>query len=271
MTILRRPAVFRANHFSGFGAITSAFYLYLYAPIVALIVLSFNGSTSATIWKEFSLRWYAVALQNAGLRDAAQNSVVIALTSASLSTVLATMAALAIARRQRTRTTGTAERVIMLPLVLPEIVVGVATLGFFSAIGLSLGLGNLIIAHTVFCIPFAYLPIRARLQGMDNRYEQAAMDLYAREWATLRYVTLPLLMPAIVSGLMLAFVVSLDNFIISVLVAQAGSTTLPIFIFSLMRMGVTPDVNAASTIILAVSVALVVASHMIGKGSRKRS
>ncbi|CAE6816110.1 ABC transporter permease [Paraburkholderia domus] len=271
MSFLRRPTVFSANHFSGFGAITGAFYLYLYAPIVALVVLSFNGSTSATVWKSFSLQWYEVVLQNAALRDAAQNSVVIALTAASLSTMLATMAALAIARRQRTRTTAMSERLIMLPLVLPEIVVGVATLGFFSAIGLSLGAGNLIIAHTVFCIPFAYLPIRARLQGMDTRLEQAAMDLYAREWATLRFVTLPLLMPGIVSGLMLAFVVSLDNFIISVLVAQAGSTTLPIFIFSLMRMGVTPDVNAASTIILAVSVALVVAAHLIGKGGRKRS
>ncbi|CAE6717371.1 ABC transporter permease [Paraburkholderia haematera] len=271
MSFLRRPAVFSANHFRGFGAITGAFYLYLYAPIVALVVLSFNGSSSATVWKSFSLQWYAVVFQNAALRDAAQNSLVIALTAASLSTVLATMAALAIARRQRTRTTAMSERLIMLPLVLPEIVVGVATLGFFSAIGLSLGAGNLIIAHTVFCIPFAYLPIRARLQGMDTRLEQAAMDLYAREWATLRYVTLPLLMPGIVSGLMLAFVVSLDNFIISVLVAQAGSTTLPIFIFSLMRMGVTPDVNAASTIILAVSVALVVAAHMIGKGGRKHS
>ncbi|NHV26509.1 ABC transporter permease [Burkholderia sp. D-99] len=271
MIFFRRPARFRANHFNGFGAMTTAFYLYLYAPIVALVILSFNGSTSATVWKSFSLQWYEVVFQNTALRDAARNSVVIALAAASLSTVLATMAALAIARRKRTRTTTMSERLVMLPLVLPEIVVGVATLGFFSAIGLSLGAGNLIIAHTVFCIPFAYLPIRARLQGMDTRLEQAAMDLYAREWATLRYVTLPLLMPGIVSGLMLAFVVSLDNFIISVLVAQAGSTTLPIFIFGLMRMGVTPDVNAASTIILVVSVGLVVAAHMIGNGGRKRS
>ncbi|WP_269504994.1 ABC transporter permease [Burkholderia sp. IMCC1007] len=269
MSKVSMRAGFRARHFAGFGIFTAAFYVYLYLPIVVLVALSFNSSVSATVWQSFSLKWYSVALHNDGLRDAARNSVTIGLTAAVLATVFATMAALAISRRQRTRLTGSAERLIMLPLVLPEIVVGVATLGFFSAIGLSLGVGNLVIAHTVFCIPFAYLPVRARLQGMDTRLEQAAMDLYAREWQTLRYVTLPLLMPGIVSGLMLAFVVSLDNFIISVLIAQAGSTTLPIFIFSLMRMGVTPDVNAASTIILSVSVVLVVASHLVGKSGRK--
>jgi spermidine/putrescine transport system permease protein len=154
---------------------------------------------------------------------------------------------------------------IMLPLVLPEIVVGVATLALFSTIGLSLGYGNLIIAHTVFCIPFTYLPIRARLNDMDLSLEQASADLYAGPWRTFRKVTLPLLMPGIVSGLMLAFIVSLDNFVISMMVSQAGTTTLPIFIFGLLRMGVTPDVNAVSTLILGVSVLFVSLSYLLGK------
>jgi spermidine/putrescine transport system permease protein len=154
---------------------------------------------------------------------------------------------------------------IMLPLVLPEIVVGVATLALFSSLGVSLGYGNLIIAHTVFCIPFAYLPIRARLEDMDLSLEQAAADLYAGPWRTFRKVTLPLLMPGIFSGLMLAFIVSLDNFVISMMVSQAGTTTLPIFIFGLLRMGVTPDVNAVSTLILGVSVFFVSLSFLLGK------
>lgn len=263
-----RVSSFRAQHFPGFGVVTAAFYLYLYIPIVALIILSFNGSSSATVWETFSFKWYAAVFNNEGLREAARNSLIIALAAALVATLLATMAALAVTRTKVNREVRVAQGLIMLPLVVPEIVVAVATLGFFSVIGLSLGFGNLIIAHTVFCIPFAFLPIRARLQDMDMKLEQAANDLYANEWAAFRYVTLPLLMPGIISGLMLAFVVSLDNFVISVLVAQAGSTTLPIFIFSLMRMGLTPDVNAASTIILAVSVILVTAAHLINKAKR---
>lgn len=259
---------FSVRHFSGIGWLSLAFYLYLYLPIVALIVFSFNSSPSATVWEGFSLHWYARAWHNNALRDAAENSLIIAVIAACAATALSTIAAIAVTRGARARESRYAQSLIMLPLVVPEIVIGVATLGFFSAISLSLGIGNLIIAHVVFCIPFAFLPIRARLQGMDNQLEQAAMDLYADEWAAFRHITLPMLRPGIVSGLMLAFVVSLDNFVISVLIAQAGSTTLPIFIFGLMRMGVTPDVNAASTIILLVSVALVTAANLINRQHR---
>ncbi|GIX14634.1 MAG: hypothetical protein KatS3mg118_2593 [Paracoccaceae bacterium] len=128
---------------------------------------------------------------------------------------------------------------------------------FFSAIGLSLGLGNLIIAHTVFCIPFAFMPIRARLQGMDETLEQAAADLYASRWEAFRLVTLPLLAPGIFAGAVLAFVISLDDFIISLMISDAGTTTLPVYIFSMIRRGVTPEVNAVSTILFSVSLMLV--------------
>ena len=132
-----------------------------------------------------------------------------------------------------------------------------AVLIFFARLDLNLGLGNVIIAHTTFCIPFAFLPIRARLAGMDTTLEQAARDLYATGWEAFRYVTAPLLMPGILSGAMLSFVISLDDFIITLMVATAGSTTLPVYIYSMIRQGITPEVNAVSSILFAVSVILV--------------
>ncbi|WP_374979538.1 ABC transporter permease [Pseudomonas solani] len=253
------------HHFPGFGGFSLLFYLYLYAPILVLVGLSFNANQSATVWSGFSLDWYRAAFANQALRQAAGNSLLIALCASLIATLIATLAALATSRGARFKGLRLSMGTIMLPLVLPEIVVGVATLALFSTLGLSLGYGNLIIAHTVFCIPFAYLPIRARLNDMDLSLEQAAADLYAGPWRTLRKVTLPLLMPGILSGLMLAFIVSLDNFVISMMVSQAGTTTLPIFIFGLLRMGVTPDVNAVSTLILGVSVLFVTLSWLLGR------
>lgn len=253
------------QNFPGFGSFSLLFYLYLYAPIVVLVVFSFNANQSATVWSGFSLDWYRAAFANQALRQAAGNSVLVAVFASVIATVIATLAALATSRGKRFKGQQVAMGTLMLPLVLPEIVTGVATLALFSSLGLSLGYGNLIIAHTVFCIPFAFLPISARLNDMDQSLEQAAMDLYAGPWRTFRRVTLPLLMPGVMSGLMLAFIVSLDNFVISMMVAQAGTTTLPIFIFGLLRMGVTPDVNAVSTLILAVSVLFVTLSFLLGK------
>ena len=161
------------------------------------------------------------------------------------------------------RAAPTGEALIALPLVAPEIVTAIATLIFFQAIGLRAGLGNIIIAHIVFCIPFALLPIRARLREMPRDIEDAARDLYAGEWEVFRRVTLPLLMPAVVAGATLAFVVSLDDFIITLMVAQAGATTLPVYLYSMLRVGVTPEANAAATILLLVSIAAVVLSYLL--------
>ncbi|MGH8351977.1 MAG: ABC transporter permease [Pseudomonas sp.] len=251
--------------FPGFGGFSFLFYLYLYAPILVLVAFSFNANQSATVWTGFSLEWYRAAFANQALRQAAGNSLLIAVCASVIATAIATLAALGTSRGAKFTGLRLSMGTLMLPLVLPEIVVGVATLALFSTLGLSLGYGNLIIAHTVFCIPFAYLPIRARLEDMNLSLEQAAMDLYANEWRTFRKVTLPLLLPGIFSGLMLAFIVSLDNFVISMMVSQAGTTTLPIFIFGLLRMGVTPDVNAVSTLILGVSVLFVTLSYLLGK------
>lgn len=249
----------------GFNWVTLAFFLYLYLPLIILVVFSFNASRSATVWEGFSVDWYFKAFANDDIRRAAANSLIIATVSMVASTCIATMAALALARSRRIRRKPVFSGLIMLPLMIPEIVTAVATLTFFAAIGLSLGLGNIIIAHTVFCIPFAYLPIRARLQGMDESLETAAQDLYAGRWDTLRLITLPLLAPGILSGAMLAFIISIDDFIITLMVAEAGSTTLPIYIYSLVRLGITPEINAVSTVLLIISILFVGLSYRIGK------
>ena len=249
----------------GFNWVTVLFFLFLYLPLIILVVFSFNASRSATVWSGFSLEWYVKAFANDDIRRAAKNSLVIAICATVNATVIAAMAALTLSRNRRVKNKMLFSGILLLPLMIPEIVTAVATLTFFSAIGLSLGLGNIIIAHTVFCIPFAYLPIRARLEGMDESLETAAADLYAGKWQTLRLITLPLLAPGIVSGAMLAFIISLDDFIITLMVAEAGATTLPVYIYSLVRVGITPEVNAISTVLLGISILVVTVSYLIGK------
>ena len=249
----------------GFNWATLLFFLFLYLPLIILVVFSFNASRSATVWSGFSLEWYAKAFANDDIQRATKNSIIIAICATVNATVIATMAALTLGRNRRVKHKMLFSGILILPLMIPEIVTAVATLTFFSAIGLSLGLGNIIIAHTVFCIPFAYLPIRARLAGMDESLETAAADLYASKWQTLRLITLPLLAPGIISGAMLAFIISLDDFIITLMVAEAGATTLPVYIYSLVRIGITPEVNAISTVLLGISIIIVTLSYLIGK------
>lgn len=253
------------RHIPGLGVISLLFFTYLYAPLVILVIFSFNATRSATIWGGFSTEWYAKVFVNDDIQRAAINSLLIAAIATVFATTIATMAALAMARGSAFRGKPAANSILMLPLMVPEIVTAVATLSFFSFLGLSLGLGNIIIAHTVFCIPFAYLPIRARLQGMDTTLEQAARDLYADRWATMRHITLPLLAPGILAGGMLAFVISIDDFIITLMVAEPGSTTLPLYIYGLVRIGITPEVNAVSSIMLGISILFVTLSYVIGQ------
>lgn len=254
------------RRFPGLRAVTVFFFAYLYLPIVVLIVLSFNANERATIWTGFSVEWYYKVLANKNILQAAQNSLVVATTATLVATAFATVAALGMAARFRGQ--GGLSAVIALPLVVPEVVTAVATLLFFVMIGLKLGLLTVVIAHTVFCIPFAYLPIRARIEGMDPTLREAAADLYADEWRTFRRVTLPLLWPGILSGAMLAFIISLDDFVITFFVAGAGATTLPVYIYTLIRIGVSPDVNAISSLMLIVSIVFVSLSFVI---ARRRS
>ena len=263
----RRRKHLPVGHFRGLGVWTVAFFIFLYLPIAVLIVYSFNASQLALTWSGFSLDWYAKVLDNKSIQRAVWNSLIIASVATFFATTIATMAALALARGGYFRGSTISFGIITLPLVVPEIVTAVAVLIFFANLKLNLGLGNVIIAHTTFCIPFAFMPIRARLQGMDTTLEQAANDLYASDWEAFRYITAPLLMPGIISGAMLSFVISLDDFIITLMVATAGSTTLPVYIYSMIRQGITPEVNAISTVLLVVSVLLVTAFWILSRRS----
>ncbi len=256
------------GHYRGLGAWTIVFFIFLYLPIVVLIFYSFNSNRMVMNWGGFGIDWYLKAFQNEDIQKAVWNSLIVATVATIFATAIATIGALVLARGGNFRGKTLSLGLITLPLMVPEIVTAVAVLIFFSAIGMNWGLGNVIIAHITFCIPFAFMPIRARLEGMDTSLEQAARDLYASEWETFRFVTVPLLMPGIVAGAMLAFVISMDDFIITLMVGGAGSTTLPVYIYSMIRRGLTPEINAVSTVLLLVSIAIVTAYWVVSKKSQ---
>ncbi len=256
---------FRVGHLPGFGFWTLLMFLYLYAPLVILVIFSFNDNRAVTIWRGFTLDWYWRVFSSEAIRRAALTSLTVAISATIIATIIAMLAALVLVRGGRFRGKAIVTSLLLSPIMIPEIVLAIASLVFFSAVGLSLGVGKLIIAHSVFCIPFAYLPIQARLQSMDKSLEQAAHDLYANDWQVFRRVTLPLMMPGVISGAMLAFIISMDDFIISLMVAEPGTTTLPLYIWGLVRLGITPEVNAVSSLMLAVSILFVVLSFFMAR------
>ncbi|MFT5503777.1 MAG: spermidine/putrescine transport system permease protein [Gammaproteobacteria bacterium] len=255
----------------GFSQITWFCIAVLYAPIVVLVLFSFNENRSVTVWTQFSFDWYVKAWNNEGIQHAALVSLKVATVAMVLSTIMATMAALVTTRTRPYRGINVAVAIINQPLMIPEIVTAVATLIFFAIIkqatGIN-GIGFLMAAHTAFCIPFAYMPIRARLEGMDLSLEQAAADLYAPPLKVFKRITLPLLMPGILAGAMLAFIVSLDDVIITLLVSGPGETTLPIYILGQIRRGVTPEINAVSTVFLGISAVLVSFIFLFGRSKK---
>lgn len=259
------------RHYPGFLALTILCLVVLYAPLIVVAIYSFNASTSITSWGGFSLRWYGEVFtgrEAARFGQAAWNSITIALIASTVATVIATAAALAMVRGGAFRGRQASFALINLPLMVPEIVIAVATLIFFSAIGLTTGYLTILLAHITFCIPFAYLPIAARLEGIEATYEQAARDLYATRAQAFRLILLPLMMPGIVSGWLLAFIISLDDFIITNFVKGAGMETLPTAIFGSVKQGIKPNIMAISTLMLAVSVLFVSLSYLINRRGR---
>jgi spermidine/putrescine transport system permease protein len=257
----------------GFSYITWLALFILYAPILILVLYSFNANRSVVVWTGFSTDWYVKAWHNEGIQSAALISLEVAVIAMILSTTFATMAALVTTRTAPFKGMNISIAIINQPLMIPEIVTAVATLIFFAVIkkvtGAN-GIGFLITAHTVFCIPFAYMPIRARLEDMDLNLEQAAADLYAPPLMVFRRVTLPLMMPGVLSGAMLAFIVSVDDVVISLFVGGPGETTLPLYILGQIRRGVTPEVNAVSTVFLGISVILVTLIFLFGRPKSTR-
>jgi spermidine/putrescine transport system permease protein len=265
----RRP--FSLKRQPGFTTVAILCFLLLYAPIITLVIYSFNAGKNIAIWEGFSLQWYVAAWRNELVQDAAIRSLVLASLASLFSTVLATMAALGTTRTSPFRGLTAIYTMINQPLMVPEIVTAVALLIFFAIIRAATGVQGLVYlvaAHTAFCIPFAYLPIRARLEGMDLTLETAAADLYATPWMTFRRVTLPLMWPGILAGAMLAFVISLDDVVITEFVKTAGQETLPTYMLGQLRRIITPEINAISTALLAISVLVVSLFFLI---NRKRA
>ncbi len=255
----------------GFATIAMICFALLYIPIFTLVVYAFNEGNSVAIWQGFSLRWFRQAWNNQQVIDASIRSIQIASVAAVIATVAATMAAIATTRTRPYRGLTFKYAFINQPLMIPEIVTAVALLIVFARIKVATGysgLGYLIAAHTAFCIPFAYLPIRARLESMDLTLETAAADLYATPWKVFTRVTLPLLWPGIIAGLMLAFVISLDDVVITEFVKSGGQDTLPTYMLGQLRRVVTPEMNAISTVFLAISILIVTVFFFI---SRRRT
>jgi len=255
----------------GFPFVALFTFFLLYLPIAVLVAFAFNAGDSLADWQGFSFRWFVSAWSNEAVQQAAGRSLVIAVVAAGVATVAATMAALATTRTAPYRGLTFKYAFINQPLMVPEIVTAVALLIVFSRVkvwtGYS-GLGYLIAAHTAFCIPFAYLPIRARLESMDLTLERAAADLYATPWRAFRRVTLPLLRPGILAGFMLAFVISLDDVVITEFVKSGGQETLPTYMLGQLRREASPQINAISTVFLAFSVLIVTAFFLVSRNKK---
>ena len=238
-----------------------------YLPILIVVIYSFNESKISSTWGGFSLKWYADLLEDAAMFEALRNSVVLALVSSVLAAILATAGALGV-HRARLPGKRLMEQTALLPLIIPEIVLGMVFLSFFSLLGLPFGMLTLVLAHTAFCVPYIYTQVRARLDGMDMTAVEAARDLGASGWVAFFTVTLPLIAPAILSGMFLSFAMSFDDVIISVFCTGVSVNTLPIRVYTQLKTGVTPEINAMCTLMLAVTVLCYLAAALV---KRKKS
>jgi putrescine transport system permease protein len=226
-------------------------FAFLYLPILVLIVYSFNASRLVTVWGGFSTRWYGELFRNEALMDAAWITIRIAFATAALATILGTLAALALTRSGRFRGRGVFTGLIYAPIVMPEVITGLALLLFFVAIGMDRGFWTVTLAHTTFAMCFVTVVVQARLVTFDRSLEEAALDLGATPLRAFLTVTLPVIAPAVLAGFLLSFTLSLDDLVIASFTTGPGATTLPIRIYSQVRLGVTPEINAAATLLVA--------------------
>ena len=247
---------------------TAAVYLFLYAPIFVLMVYSFNRARLSAHWMGFTGEWYAVLWRDEQIFQSLENSLLVAAAVTLACVVFGTMSALIFARPRR-RAKALLDGVVYLPLVIPEIVIAVATVIFFSLLTLKLSLWTIVIAHITFCISYVIIVVGARLAGMDRSLQEAALDLGANEWTTFFRVTLPIAAPAILSAALLVFTTSFDDYLITSFVGGVRSTTLPLEIYSRLKRGITPEINAISTIILVTTIPLVLVAQWLERGSMK--
>lgn len=239
----------------------------MYLPIIVVVVYSFNVSKNTTIWSGITLDWYRKMAHNRGLLEALRNSLVLAALSSGLAGIIGTLGAVGMARVEL-KSKGAVEYISTLPIMVPEIILGMVFMAFFAMLSLPFGMLTLVMGHTTFCVPYVFMMVKSSLVGIDKSLGEAAKDLGASEERAFLDITLPLVAPALVSGMLLAFAMSLDDVVISIFVTGARTNTLPVRIYTQLKSGVTPEINALCTIMLVVTFVIVVLSRMIG--SRKK-
>jgi spermidine/putrescine transport system permease protein len=240
-------------------------WLFLYGPILVLMALSFNRAGMPTAWTGFSLAWYAKLADSPAIVSAAVNTVIVATASTAIATALGTMLALGV---DRLKPSATLDALLFAPMIIPDIVLAIALLSFYTFLEFTLGLHSIILSHVVFNIAFVCAVVRTRLKHFDHAVVEASIDLGAGRVTTFRRITLPLIFPGVLAGALLAFTLSFDEFIIAYFTAGAGasSTTLPMRIYAMIRFGVTPEINAMATIVMLVSFTLVFLSQRLDRG-----
>jgi len=234
-------------------------YAFLYVPLVIVVVYSFNDSRLNAEWVGFTLDWYRKLAQDDDMLTAAGNSLLIALVASGVSTILGTMAGVAM-YRYKLRLLPV---LVLTPIAIPEILMGVSLLIFFVLLNFTLGLVSVMLAHIAFCIGFVAIVVRSRLAGMDESLTEAARDCGATPLEAFRYVTLPLIMPGVIAGALMAFTLSIDDFVITFFTAGAGTVTLPLQIYSMIKIAVTPEVNAVSTLLMLLTLVLIVVASKL--------
>lgn len=239
-----------------FSSYAVLFYAFLFAPIVLLVIFSFNESRFPTHWTGFTLDWYVKLFGNYAIGQALKNSLIVTLTSTALATIIGTMVAVAM-ERFGFRAKSSLDAVLFLPIIIPDIAMAIMLLAFFVLVGMQLGLTTIIIAHVAFNISFVAVIVRARMASIDPDLAEAARDLYANEWREFWRVTFPQLIPGILAGALFAFTLSFDDYVITFFVSGPGSTTLPVRIYGMVRRGITPEINAVSSLMLLASLVLV--------------
>lgn len=244
-------------------ALVGVIFVLLHLPVLVLVLYSFNTSRYAAEWTGFTLHWYARLLERPDILRALRLSLIVATVSTLVATALGTLVALALARRPF-RGQRLVEGGLYLPIVTPEIVAGIALLILFAALRIPPGVGTVLVAHTAFSLPFVAVVVLARLRGMDRSLEEAALVLGADEATAFRRVTLPLLAPGILAGALLAFTLSLDDFVITFFVAGPGSTTLPVLVYSMVRRGIEPTINAVSAVLVLLTTLTIALAARVG-------
>lgn len=260
-----------SRRFSWFNATSLTLgFAFLYIPIIILVIYSFNESKLVTVWAGFSTKWYGELVQNEAFLDAAKATLQVAVLSSTFATVLGTMAAYVMVRGGRFMGRTLFTGMIYAPLVMPEVITGLSLLLLFISIGMDRGIMTIVLAHTTFSLCYVSVVVSSRLVSFDRSIEEAALDLGCTPFDAFRSVTLPIIAPAVISGWLLAFTLSLDDLVIASFTSGPSSTTLPIKIFSAVRLGVSPEINALSTIMISIVTVGVITTSLISKRSITR-